>query len=108
MYYHQKILLILNIHKIIVYLQSIQSPFGQRVVLFGNRTFTDVIFYIRISQVQCIRRYATERPCWVYDTLTAAAYSRCATGLHITRRGLLELLILMQGMREPECGIGGQ
>ena len=107
MYYHQKILLILNIHKIIVYLQSIQSPFGQRVVLLiiGRlRTFSYVIESRKFSP----RRYATERPCWVYDTLTAAAICRCATGLHIIRRGLLELLILGQGMREPDDGIGGQ
>ena len=42
---------------------------GIRVIFIGKRTFTDVIFCRRISQIQCTRRYATERPRWVYDTL---------------------------------------
>ena len=81
---------------------------GMRVDFTGKRTFTDVIFYIRISQIHCARRYATERPRWVYDTLSAVAVATVFQAVISHGVGYSCCLSLHKAMREPGCGIGGQ
>ena len=57
---------------------------GQNIL--EKRTFTNVIFYRRISQIQAQEENATERPRWVYYTLPAPIVM--ADKCNISRRGL--------------------
>ena len=70
--------------------------------LSGKGRLQNVIFYVRISQIQDQKRTQLERPHWVYCTLSIYYMG----GLYnISRRGLSRVAYPGQGMREPSRGM---
>ncbi len=70
--------------------------------LSGKRTFTNVIFDVRISQIQDQKRTQPKRPCWVYCTLFSRQERADTTIYHDV--GYLELLILVKACESPHVG----
>lgn len=74
-----------------------------------EKDVTNVIFYVRISQIQRPEDYATGASTKgvLYVILPPVPLSQVAFAFTISHGvGYLELLILVKAMREPSRGIG--